>query len=174
MHRLSTAVAAATSGLLLAACGTNTHANPPGLTDHMPGNTADAPANQAGGSCLRLTSTRIQAVFGGQVSSPQADNLTPGLDRCNWTINHSPLSQKPLELTAYRPTVAGPATGRGQHRPAVRVPDLGAGATFTPTTLTLTYTRSSVSVSLQLIPSGTMAHSRQAAVLGALVQLARN
>lgn len=147
------------SGVLMAvvasvsACGSNVHASPPGLSDHLPGNTANAPANQTGGTCGLFTTAQIQAIFGGEVSRGQADNLTPGVDRCNWTITKSHLSLKAIELSAVRPITATPARTEDP-KASTAVAGLPRGATYSSLNRTLTYTNGSKALSLELIAPG--------------------
>lgn len=172
--RTSSAVVLSLAGILLTACGHDVHASPPGVADHQPGNTRNAPASQPGGTCGLLSSAAIQGAFGRQVSAGTADNLTPGLDRCNWTITHSALCTQPLELTAYRPLNASSTPASSHQHGATAVPALGRTATYFPATFTLSYVKDGKTISLELIPAQKLTPTAQARVEQILVTIAQH
>lgn len=167
--------------LAVAACGANADAPPPGVAAHLPGATAAAPANRPGGACHRLTRAQIRSVLGGSVSTPIADNMTPGLNRCDWRITKSRLDGGSLTLIAFQSDITARLSGTTHQRVlrtaktkggTVPVPQLGGGATWEPSQLTLGWPARSGNNRLQLLtPQGI--HLNPDLVRNELMMLAR-
>lgn len=133
---------------------------PPGVAAHLPGATATARANGPGGTCRLLTTTQIKAALGGTVSAPSGDNLTPGLDRCSWTITGSTLNKKAVVLVVSHsnlPPAKPPHLKQHRGHPSSNassvqaVPTLDSAATWTPQQRALTWPSGHGSMTLQLV-----------------------
>lgn len=129
---------------------------PPGVAEHLPGATASAVANGAGGTCHLLDKEKIQAAGGGVVSNTQADSLTPGLDRCSWTVHGSDLAKGDVVVVVTRSDLA-PAVV--QHTKAsdanktrlVAVPEVGKGAVWLASQLALSWPDGKGSAAIQIL-----------------------
>lgn len=154
--------------------GTNPHATPRSMSEHQPENSASAPANQNSGTCHILSKGAINAAFGGETSSGVADNLTAGLDRCNWTLTNSRLSRLVLTLTAYRAPTSSAIhkTRAATGLIPITAPGL-SGATFDPTHWILAYRTATGTRYLQLIAPAA-AHLKSAPVEAAMVRVLTN
>lgn len=151
---------AALAILCITSCSSGADAPPPGLAAHQSLAAKGGLAAKRTGSCHQFTIAEIRNAFGGHVSAPVPDTLTPGLDRCNWTITNSDLAKAAIELIVYRPINAAsyghtPSTRVTASAKSTQAP--GASVTYDPSTRTLTTTRAGQRLSLQLV---TTAHTK--------------
>lgn len=93
------AIAATILPTTVACSSANEEANkpPPGLTAHRPGTHATPIAARKGGACELRNQAEIVAGFDARSATPRPDTLSPGSNRCDWTISGSELG-KDLDL----------------------------------------------------------------------------
>lgn len=122
---------------------------PPGMAAQQRLAAKGGLANQDSGTCKTITAAEIQAALGGAISKPMPDTLTPGLDRCTWTITKGKLGAA-IRLTAYRVSQAPTAGKKGAGITAV--PELGSKATWTAAGFTLVIPYNKGVLGLQILP----------------------
>jgi len=139
----------------LTACGTNPNRTPPGISHHLPGKTAGAIAAGKGGACAQIARTSIETAVHGTASAPTPDNLTPGQDRCTWTITRSAIGTGTLIVFQPLTPATTPPTAVPHQRSHGAIG--GELASFDASTLTLNGTGQGHRFSTQFVPDP---HSR--------------
>lgn len=136
--------------LAVSACGANPNKPPPGITAQQSLAAKGGLANQPGGTCKLYTTASIRIALGGEVGTPMPDTLTPGFDRCTWTITNSNLGGT-VQLTAYRSTQRLASVNVNHNKNLVSEPQLGRNAVWAPATRTLTWPDKNGAMGLQAI-----------------------
>ena len=161
-----------------ASCGATSGAPPPGVAGHLPGATQDSSAKNEAGVCRMVSTQQLRKAFGGTISAANLDDMTPGMDRCTWTVSGSRLANSPFAVVAYStPLVQGSRPrrtsneGRGLPTSPVAVGSLGPSKTWDGQHLDLAWTRRGRSYGLEIVPAG-RTHVAQARALQALITLA--
>lgn len=133
---------------------------PPGVADHLPGSSAHGLASGARGTCNLVSQSRLKDALGGTISSPTADNLTPGMDRCTWTAAGSRLAKAPLLIVALRSELAPPVvtpsrTAHSGRKPKktglIAATSLDPRAVWDASSLSLSWPVKGGSLSLQIV-----------------------
>ena len=128
-------------GLLIlpttAACGHSAGDTPPGITEHQPGTHATPAAARKGGACTLHDATAITAAFNADAATAQPDTFTAEVNRCDWTVEGSPLGEQlHLAIQIVRGPKSQAAAQRGSGSQTVGAGDLTG--VYTPSSHTLT------------------------------------
>lgn len=133
---------------LLSACGSNPGKPPAGVVAQQRMAAKGGLASQPGGTCKVVSVSILKAGFNGSFGEPVPDTLTPGLDRCTWTITASNVGDT-IRLTSYRLTSPPSVSKTGTT--LVAVPQLGKGATWSATGFDLIFPYGNGALGLQII-----------------------